>query len=275
MGMPFNGPLSATSVNSPNDFSNPFFTGAPSADGMHSTHFNSNFNNGFLAVDPSAMLGTIHTPNPQSHTPLSMTSHGDPVIADHSPPLNGIGRSQSADIFAQSVDNSQLTDDGLYLSETFNKHMALPFRGPVSDEPFSATISDGMFTFQTPPSTDSEPQTQLNMSGHGPMSFQTPGQDVSGFDSPSQHHQDSAIAFSASSNGSHDPAAMFNSPKDASFFSKDAKMFASPGGFTDEHNLYHQSPINNGAMSSSFDLHGQTMYGFVDPSNLGHPQQQS
>jgi len=261
MGL-LNAPLSATSATSPSEFGTPaFFTSGPAADGAHHPHFNPNFNNGFLAVDPSAMLGT-------SHTPLSMTSHGDPVIADHSPPLNGVGRSQSADIFGHAGDNAQLADDGLYLSETFNKQMALPFRGSVSEEPFNSPMPDGMFAFHTPSTTGPESQTPMHVNAQGQVSFQSPnGHMESTFPSPSQH-QDSAVAFSTPSQGSQEP--------EGAVLYQDAKMYSSPGQLqqmSDEHSMYQQSPMTNGAMTQGFDMHAQQMYGFVDPTNLGQPQQ--
>jgi hypothetical protein len=99
---------------------------------------------------------------------------------------------------------------------------------------------------------------------------------MSAFDSPSQHNQDSAIAFSTSSQGSQDQAAMFNSPKDGGVMYQDGKMYASPGHLqqaSEEHGMFHQSPMANGAMTQSFDMNGQPMYSFVDPTNLGHAQQ--
>jgi hypothetical protein len=273
LGVPFNGPLSAASATSPSDFGPPgWFNGAAHVDGLQQNHLHPNFQNGFLAVDPGAMLGT-------SHTPLSMVSHGDPAIVDHSPPLSGVGRSQSADMFAAPGDHSQLDEEGLYLSDAFNKQIALPFRGSMSEEPFHSPIPEGMFTFQTPPGNGpSEMQAHLNMSGPSQSNFQSPPgqqQDMSAFDSPSQHNQDSAIAFSTSSQGSQDQAGMFNSPKDGGVLYQDGKMYTSPGNLQqgpDDHGMFQQSPMTNGTMSQSFDMNGQPMYNFVDPTNLGQSQ---
>jgi hypothetical protein len=208
-----------------------------------------------------------------------MVSHGDPAIVDHSPPLSGVGRSQSADMFAAPGDHSQLDEEGLYLSDAFNKQIALPFRGSISEEPFHSPIPEGMFTFQTPPGNGpSEMQAHLNMSGPSQSNFQSPPgqqQDMSAFDSPSQHNQDSAIAFSTSSQGSQDQAGMFNSPKDGGVLYQDGKMYTSPGNLQqgpDDHGMFQQSPMTNGTMSQSFDMNGQPMYNFVDPTNLGQSQ---
>ncbi|KAK3065712.1 hypothetical protein LTR53_018116, partial [Teratosphaeriaceae sp. CCFEE 6253] len=148
MGLHFNGPMSATTVNSPSDFGTPaFYTSAPPGDGMPTSHFATHFHNGYLQVDQGAMLGT-------SNTPLSMTSHGDPVIADHSPPLTGVGRSQSADIFGTPGEHPQFNDEGMYLSESFQKQIQLPFRSPMTDGSFHSPLPpQSSFDFQSPPGT--------------------------------------------------------------------------------------------------------------------------
>ncbi|EMC97904.1 hypothetical protein BAUCODRAFT_46155, partial [Baudoinia panamericana UAMH 10762] len=122
-----NNPMSATTVNSPSEYGTPhFFTTAPPGECLPLTHFGTPFVSGFLQVDQAAMIGT-------SNTPLSIMS-GDPVIADHSPPLTGVDRSQSADIFGTPGEHPTFSDDSLYLSESFNKQMQLPFRSPLTDE---------------------------------------------------------------------------------------------------------------------------------------------
>ena len=171
---------------------------------MSQNQFSTTFNNGFLAVDPSSMIGT-------SNTPLSMYSHGDPVIADDSPPLNGVGRSQSVDFFGTPTEHSQFGDEGMYLSESFNKHMSLPFRSPLNEEPFHSPMPDGTFSFNSPPANGAD------MNGHQtPMNFQSPP------------HQDSGVSFSTPSHMSHDQSNMYNSPRDGSIIYQDSKMYASP-----------------------------------------------
>ncbi|KXT10182.1 hypothetical protein AC579_4488 [Pseudocercospora musae] len=264
MGLQFNGSLSATTANSPSEYGTPgFFTSAPAAEGMQSTHFNPQFNNGFLAVDPGSMLGT-------STTPLSaVTSHGDPIIADHSPPLNGMGRSQSADIFGTPGEHSQLGDEALYLSESFNKQIALPFRSPIAEDTFQSPMPEGMFGFQSPPA--SGPDGILNMNGQSQVSYQSPQHDPTGsnYHSPSQQpgqmHQDSGVSFSTPS---QDQTAMFNSPAENGMLYQDSKMYSSPGQMqhvSDEQQMFHQSP------GQGFDMQNHQMF-FVDPHSLGQQQ---
>lgn len=68
---------------------------------------------------------------------------------------------------------------------------------------------------------------------------------------------------------------MFNSPKDGGVLYQDGKMYTSPGNLQqgpDDHGMFQQSPMTNGTMSQSFDMNGQPMYNFVDPTNLGQSQ---
>lgn len=264
MGMQFNGALSATTANSPSEFGTPgFFSQAPPSEGLHPTHFNQHMNNGFLTVDSGHMLGT-------STTPLSMTSHGDPVIADHSPPLNGMGRSQSADLFGTPNEAAQLGSDDLYLSESFNKQIALPFRSPMNEEPFHSPMPDGMFNFQSPPGNGQD--GNMNMNGQQQMNYQSPSQQAgSNYQSPSAQHQDSGVSFSTPSNDvSQDQGTMFHTPNENGMLYNESKMYTSPGQMQqmqdDQQMFQHQSPGNG------FDLQTQQMFGFVDPNNLGQQQ---
>ncbi|EME47500.1 hypothetical protein DOTSEDRAFT_69441 [Dothistroma septosporum NZE10] len=263
MSLQFNGSLSATTANSPSEYGTPgFFTAAPSADGMQQPHFS--LNNGYLAVDAGNMIGT-------SNTPLSaVSSHGDPVIADHSPPLNGMGRSQSVDIFGTPGESAQLgSDEGLYLSDAFNKQIALPFRSPMSEEAFHSPMPDGMFNFQSPqPGSES----QAHMNGAPQMNFPSPpnGQDGTAYNSPQhsgQSHQDSGVDFSTPP---HDQTAMFNSQQDHTMLYQDSKMYSSPGQMQqmppDDQQFYHHNSGNG------FDMPAQQMFAFVDPHTLGRPQ---
>lgn len=258
---PFGGSISATTLNSPSDFGTPgFFTsnGATGADIVHPPHFVNPFNNGYLAVDPAAMLGT-------SHTPLSVNSHADPVIADHSPPLSGMGRSQSTDVFGTPGDNSQFGDDATFLSESFNKQINLPFRGSLNDDSFQSPMHEGTFTFEGPtPGSD------------GQMHFQTPPplqtQDGSlDFHSPSlppqQMHQDSAVSFSTPSQQMH-----HNDHADPGSVYQDSKVYESPAQVQqiseDHHNPYHQSPMyHHGTPATDYEMRN-----FIDPTSLGQPR---
>ena len=285
MNLGYAGPMSAGTANSPSEFGTPaFFTSAPPGDAMHPTHFNNPFNPGFLSVDQAAMIGT-------SNTPLSMT-HGDPAIADHSPPLSGIGRSQSADIFGTPSEHSQYGDDSIYLSESFNKQIQLPFRSPMPEDAFHA-LPDGSYHFQTPPGTSGS-QTSMPMDNnsnnpHNQMPFDCPpppphdGSMI--FQSPpnrhimQQHHQDSGVAFSTPSHLPPDSAAIFDSPKDHSSLlyqdHGDAKLYTSPGQIQphlqDEQpqHVYQHSPLVHGYGGDEYGL-----YNTIDPHSLGQHSQQ-
>ncbi|KAF2718912.1 hypothetical protein K431DRAFT_229769 [Polychaeton citri CBS 116435] len=260
----FGAPMSATTANSPSDFGTPGFFGpsAQGADGGPNAHFAS-AGNGFLAVDPSSMIGT-------SNTPLSVASHGDPVIADHSPPLSGVGRSQSFDAFGTPGENSQFGEDGMFLSESFNKQMALPFRSPMTEDSFHSPMPDGSFSFQTPPAGGSDGQLHYT-SQDGHVNFPTPpsqSQDGSlTYHSPGSHsqvHQDSGIAFSTPTNVSHDQGHMF----------EDSKMYQSPGQMhqhPDEQHLYPTGQLNHSSSNEHIDF--QQMYGTIDPTSLGPHRQ--
>lgn len=73
-----------------------------------------------------------------SVSPLSAFSshHGDPVIADQSPPMGHMHRSPSADFLSISQDHhSTLSDDGLMLSEMYSKqNLNLPMHSPAIED---------------------------------------------------------------------------------------------------------------------------------------------
>ncbi len=253
-GYHFGGPVSATTANSPSEYGTPgFFTSAPPGDTMNQTHFNPVFNPGFLAVDPASMIGT-------SNTPLSVHSHGDPLIADHSPPLNGVDRSHSADMFGTPGEHPQFGDEAMFLSESFNKQMQLPFRSPLTDESFHSPMPDAAFNFQSPPSASHD------MSGHQQsMNFPSP------HSQQPQMHQDSGVAFSTPS---QDSGTMYGTPKDSGMVYNDGKVYSSPGQMQQlpqDQNIYQQSPLSN---TASDEMQNLGMYGTIDPNSLGQPSQQ-
>jgi len=269
MGINFNGPLSATTANTPSEFGTPaFFAPGPSPhDNMHAP-FHASFD-GFLTVDSAAIIGT-------SNTPLSVTSHGDPVIADHSPPFNGIGRSQSVDVFATG-DHTHMSDDSAFLAENFHKQITLPLRSPMSDgAPFQSPMPDGMFTFQSP-SIGPQQTPHMGMNGQQPhLGFHSSphsGPDGSVFQStpphPHQMHQDGAIAFSTPSHMPQDHSAVFQGPDDSLLY-QDAKAFSSPDQMTSmpEDQVYHHSPLDNESLGPRSDFQSQQIYSFVDPNSL-------
>ncbi|KAI9816821.1 MAG: Transcription elongation factor SPT4 [Pycnora praestabilis] len=117
-------PLSAATTTSPSEYASPsFFT---HAENMPTANFNTPYSLPFLSpmVDHSGMVGP-------SVSPLSAMSHGDPVIADQSPPMSTMHRSHSADIFSMTHDHSNMEDDGLALSELYSKQsLNLPMHSP-------------------------------------------------------------------------------------------------------------------------------------------------
>lgn len=251
-GFQFGGPVSATTANSPSEYGTPAFLAAGHhGDNMTHSQFNTPFNSGYLAVDPAAMIGT-------SNTPLSMYSHGDPVIADDSPPLNGVGRSQSADFFGTPGEHSQFGDEGLYLSESFHKQMSLPFRNPMSEDSFHSPMPDSAYNYNSPRTTGAEANGQ-----HTPMNFQSP--------SHQSLHQDSGVAFSTPSHVSHDQSSMYPSPKDGSVVYHDSKMYTSPAQMHQmphDQNVYQQSPLRNETGNEGLDMPNLGMY--VNPNSLGN-----
>ncbi|KAJ9637799.1 hypothetical protein H2199_007293 [Coniosporium tulheliwenetii] len=85
------------------------------------------FNMPFLSppmIDPSSVMAP--SVSPLSH----MSHHGDPVIADQSPPMTSIGRSASADLYRMSHDPT-MGEDALSLGDFYSKQsFSLPFRDP-------------------------------------------------------------------------------------------------------------------------------------------------
>jgi len=66
-----------------------------------------------------------------SASPLSQMSHADPVIADQSPPLNGLHRSASADLF----NASNFSEEHMMLTEMYSKqNLNLPMQSPHMDD---------------------------------------------------------------------------------------------------------------------------------------------
>ncbi|TKA76998.1 hypothetical protein B0A49_01984 [Cryomyces minteri] len=159
-------PMSATTINSPSEYGTPAFFTNSAADTMTAGNFNTPYALPFLSpmVDPSAMLGP-------SHTPLSNISHGDPVIADQSPPLSSMGRSQSADMYSTPHDQSTFSDDGMSFGDMYSKSMTLPFRSPMGEEttlPFRTTMNDHNAVSYTSPLHE---ETQEDLDMHNLIQF--------------------------------------------------------------------------------------------------------
>ncbi|KAI9791572.1 MAG: hypothetical protein M1833_001493 [Piccolia ochrophora] len=110
-------PMSAATTTSPSDYASPsMFTTGTQQDSMPAASFNTPYSLPFLSpmADATGMAGP-------SVSPLSAMGHGDPVIANQSPPLSTMHRSNSAELFQMSHDPSAMSDDGLTLTELYSK----------------------------------------------------------------------------------------------------------------------------------------------------------
>ncbi|KAH0547564.1 hypothetical protein FGG08_000289 [Glutinoglossum americanum] len=119
-------PLSAATTTSPSEYASPFFASGAHPDNLQAPGYHTPYSLPFLSPmpDPSGMVAP-------SVSPLSQLSHGDPVIANQSPPLSSMHRSGSAELFTMSHDHSNLSDDGLALSELYSKQsLNLPMHSP-------------------------------------------------------------------------------------------------------------------------------------------------
>ena len=154
-------PLSAATTNSPSDYASPtFFTTGTHMDTVPASSFNQPYSLPFL----SPMGEHAHSLNP-SVSPLSAFSHGDPVIADGSPPLTNMHRSPSADFLSVSHDHhSAISDDGYSLTEMYSKqNLNLPMHSP------SHGMEDPEFSTHLPEESSSEEMDMHNMVSFGNM----------------------------------------------------------------------------------------------------------
>jgi hypothetical protein len=143
-------PMSATAT-SPSEYASPgFFPAHPAQQGtpMAAADFNTPYSMPFLSpspmVDPSNMIQP-------SASPLSQMSHADPVIADHSPPMNGMHRSASADFFNHPNENNGFSEEQLMLSDMYSKqNLNLSMPSPGIDENGLMAMHDMEQQFHTP-----------------------------------------------------------------------------------------------------------------------------
>lgn len=263
----FAAPMSATTLNSPSEFGTPaFYTSGPASD-MPPQGFSTPYNNSYLSVDPAAMIGT-------SNTPLSFVS-GDPIIADQSPPLTGLHRSQSADMFGTPGE----PDDGLTLgSDMYSLQKTMSFQSPLGGDAlhFSSSAIEEPFTFNSPPPTDHKFQLPFRTQQDHQLQFQSP--------TPQNHqnmHQDSGIAFqSPTQMGQRDNGNLYRTPKgDGTVLYQDAKMYQSPAQMQQNGGDQFQSPAHmqhdNGALyhtpplgQDELDPNQWVQYATIDPASL-------
>ena len=115
------GPMSATTVNS----SENFFISPPSE-----TYSQSNMQTPYTGTFYHSPI--VH-PSNLSNPPLSpyaSVSHGDPIIANQSPPL-GFDRSTSADLYNAAQDQAVFQDESFNFNEIYSKNQAFPL--PIRD----------------------------------------------------------------------------------------------------------------------------------------------
>ncbi|KAL8710066.1 MAG: hypothetical protein Q9220_005337 [cf. Caloplaca sp. 1 TL-2023] len=131
-------PLSAATTTSASDYPSPsFYVSGTHTEPVPAANFNSY---GLPFLSPMMEHPNLIQP---SVSPLSaFSSHGDPVIADQSPPMSHMHHSPSADFLSISQDHhSTLSDDGFMLSEMYSKqNLNLPMHSPAiedSNTPFN------------------------------------------------------------------------------------------------------------------------------------------
>ena len=149
-------PMSATTANSPSEYGTPgFLASGPANETVQAPNFQPTYNIPFLSpmVDTSVSI-------PPSVSPLSM-GHGDPVIADQSPPLTSFHRDDSADFLQMSHEGA--VPDEFAMSDLYNKQpMTLPFRAPLEEHPEELDMNNFMSFNTIDPASLSAPE-QITM----------------------------------------------------------------------------------------------------------------
>lgn len=121
-------PMSATTAPSPSDFGTPsFFSTGQNQESIPASHMTTPFNGHYMSPMPE------HAGPGAAPSPLNGLNHGDPVIANQSPPMTSMGRSASADHWQMSHDGSML-DESIFLDMSQKQPMTLPFRNPMHDD---------------------------------------------------------------------------------------------------------------------------------------------
>ncbi|KAF1982455.1 hypothetical protein K402DRAFT_340428 [Aulographum hederae CBS 113979] len=133
-------PMSATTAPSPSDYGTPanfFTTGAP-AENMPAANFPMNYSQvPFLTPMPE----NTNNNGSSAMSPMPQMHHGDPVIANQSPPMTS-----SADLFSMSHD--QHLPDDMQLGEMDPKYaMQLPFRGTMHEDQSNEQDMNTLFNF--------------------------------------------------------------------------------------------------------------------------------
>ena len=117
----------ATTANSPSDFGTPAIFSGQARDAISNPPYSSSFSIPYLSPMPENSM--LHP----AASPLSVMSPADPVIANQSPPLAGLERSSSADLFSMTHEHGQAGDEAFALGDMYAKGITLPFRAPIED----------------------------------------------------------------------------------------------------------------------------------------------
>lgn len=130
--IPLGAMSSTTTANSPSEYESTFLSSAPPSEAFTSASNQTPYSSSFLSPmpDPSSALQA-------PISPLSVQIHGEPFIANQSPPLgSNIGRSASDDLYSMAnIPDS----DGLFMDESFayndfydKQQFSLPFRNSMT-----------------------------------------------------------------------------------------------------------------------------------------------
>lgn len=152
-------PMSATAT-TPSEFASPgFFPSNPTPVPQHpASDFNTPYSVPYLSPSPMVEQGPGHM-IPPSHSPLSHMSHPEPHIAGNSPPINGMHRSASADMFSMGQEHHGMNDESLMLSEMYSKqNLNMPMPSPSFDE-------NGMMNFSDFQPSQEHPDMQMTPFG--------------------------------------------------------------------------------------------------------------
>lgn len=146
-------PQSAATTVSPSDYASPAFfatagaatsepnpaAAAAAAASMYGAQYALPFFSPHM--DPSSIADA-------AASPLSNPGHGDPVIANQSPPLSGMDRCTSAELFPLPDDSTVVTEDGMSLAELYSKQsLSLPMASPGIDTSAEDLAMQNMISF--------------------------------------------------------------------------------------------------------------------------------
>ncbi|KAI9678591.1 MAG: hypothetical protein M1817_005648 [Caeruleum heppii] len=151
-------PMSAATT-SPSEYASPSYFGSrPQMGTMPAANLGAAYSLPFLSpmADSSAIVGP-------SVSPLSAMSHGDPVIANQSPPLSAMHRSASTEFLQMPHDPSAMSDDGMSLTDMYSKQsLTLPMHSSGMDGSPDDLAMQSMVSFDTiDPSSLSPDNTHL------------------------------------------------------------------------------------------------------------------